>query len=69
MNLKNFFRKLFQRDLKKNYVSDIDKFLWEFDEKHPDRSLSQQQEIKKYERVYRLRDNPKPEEEQTKLWE
>lgn len=45
----------------KHYVSEIDKRLAEFDQTHP-KSPSQQAEIDKHERVYRLRDNPIPQE-------
>lgn len=40
----------------KNYVSDIDQFLLAFDKKHPQPSLSQQKEQKKYQRIGFLRD-------------
>ena len=39
-----------------NYVSEIDQILQEFDKKHPQQSLSQQIEQKKYKRIYYLRD-------------
>lgn len=41
----------------KNYVSDIDIFLREFNQKHP-KSESQLAEIQKYQRIFALRDNP-----------
>lgn len=41
----------------KHFVSSIDKFLAEFDRTHP-KSSPQKAEIKKYERIYQLRDNP-----------
>jgi nitrate/nitrite-specific signal transduction histidine kinase len=41
----------------KNYISNIDIFLQEFDKKHP-KSESQLAEIQKYQRVFALRDNP-----------
>lgn len=40
-----------------NYVSDIDCFLQDYDKKHPELSQSQQKEIAKAKRVYRLRDD------------
>lgn len=40
----------------KKYVSEIDQLLQEFDKRHPQRSLSQQQEQKKHRRIYNLRD-------------
>jgi nitrate/nitrite-specific signal transduction histidine kinase len=41
----------------KNYISNIDIFLQEFDKKHP-KSESQLAEIQKYQKVFALRDNP-----------
>lgn len=32
----------------KNFVSDIDKFLADFDKRHPQKSASQEQEIEQY---------------------
>jgi len=40
-----------------NYVSDIDKFIDEFNRTHP-KSESQLAEMKKYERLNALRDHP-----------
>ncbi len=39
-----------------SYVSPVDRFLAEFDEENPEKSDSQKKEIKKYQRIYRLRD-------------
>lgn len=52
-----------------NYVSEIDQFLQAFDQNHPEKSLSQEKEIAKYARIYRLRDNPEPEKTSAKLWD
>ncbi|CAN5302920.1 hypothetical protein BH10PSE19_BH10PSE19_03480 [soil metagenome] len=41
----------------KSFVSDIDKFLEKFNKKLT-KSASQRAEIKKYQRVFQLRDNP-----------
>lgn len=46
--------------LHQNYVSDIDRFLQEFDANHPDRSPAQQAEIAKHQRIARLRDEVQP---------
>ena len=40
-----------------NYVSPIDQFINQFNKEHPQPSKSQQQEIAKYKRIYRLRDD------------
>lgn len=53
--------------INKAYISPIDKALAEFDRTHP-RSLAQQAEIKKYERIYRLRDHPIQEIEKSDIW-
>lgn len=41
----------------KNYVSELDRFLTEFDQQHPQKSLSQQQEITAYQKLFNQRDN------------
>lgn len=38
------------------FVSEIDQLLSRFDQQNPKKSISQQQEISKYRRVYYLRD-------------
>ena len=45
------------KKLDKQFVSDIDKKLEEFDKKHK-KSASQQAEINKYQRIYQMRDVP-----------
>lgn len=42
--------------INKDYVSDIDKFLTEFDGQH-EKSESQKEEIKKHEHIAKLRDH------------
>lgn len=41
-----------------NFVSEMDKFLEEFDAKHPEKNKYQLKEIQKYQRIYKLRDDP-----------
>jgi hypothetical protein len=55
----------------RNYVSDLDQFLQEFNQQHPQLSQTQQQEVTKYRRIYRLRDehDNKPVVAVNKLWE
>ena len=53
----------------KNFVSEIDQFLAEFDKRHPQQSPSQQYEIKKYERIARLRDQAEVESTPKDIWE
>ncbi len=52
-----------------NYVSDIDCFLQEYDKKHPELSPSQQKEIAKSKRVYRLRDDATASDTFQQNWE
>ena len=52
-----------------NYVSEIDRFLQDYDKKHPKLSKSQQKEIAKLQRVYRLRDDASQAETPSKLWD
>nr|HAT8714387.1 hypothetical protein [Legionella jordanis] len=55
-------------DIDKAYVSPYDKFFHGFDTKHKP-SESQLKEIKKYERIFRLRDNPNSKVEDGEIWE
>jgi hypothetical protein len=55
----------------RNYVSDLDQFLQEFDQRHPVLTQTQQHEVTKYRRIYRLREenDNKPTLAASKLWE
>ena len=55
-----------KNDIDKAYVSPYDKFLFEFDAKHQ-KSKSQLKEIKKYERIFYLRDHP-VEKDEGEIW-
>ena len=44
------------KPIKRNYISEIDQFLKEFDQQHPEKSASQQKEIAKHQRISALRD-------------
>lgn len=57
----SLFQKIFRRKTN-DFVSQLDKFSEEWDATHP-KTKTQLQEIKKYQRIYFLRDNPSPEEE------
>ncbi|HSW69163.1 MAG TPA: CBU_0585 family protein [Gammaproteobacteria bacterium] len=52
-----------------NYVSDIDCFLQDYDKKHPELSKSQQKEIAKLKRIYRLRDDKNAGDLSSELWD
>lgn len=56
-----------KNDINKAYVSPYDKFFYGFDAKHK-KSASQLKEIKKYERIARLRDNPDVQDEVIEIW-
>ncbi|KTD15963.1 Uncharacterised protein [Legionella lansingensis] len=55
-------------DIDKAYVSPYDKFLSKFDATHK-KSASQLKEIKKHQRIFYLRDNPNPKDEEGEIWE
>ena len=40
----------------KNFISDIDRFLVDFDKRHPQKSASQKQEIEQYRTLMAKRD-------------
>lgn len=64
------FAKSFARNrepIKRNYVSDLDRFLQTFDKKPSATSASRRDEEKKYARVFKLRDNPEAELNK-KIW-
>ena len=54
-------------DIDKAYVSPFDQFLYTFDANHP-KTPSQQKEIKKHQRITKLRDQASPADDET-LWE
>jgi hypothetical protein len=56
------------RKIKTNFVSELDQFLKKFDEEHPELSKSQQAEIKKHQRVAKLRDDENREEDDKAIW-
>ena len=56
-----------KHDIDKAYVSPFDKFLYNFDATH-EKSASQLKEIKKYQRIFALRDLVKSEGEPEEIW-
>ncbi|HFD2310390.1 TPA: CBU_0585 family protein, partial [Legionella pneumophila] len=52
----------------KAYVSPYDKFLYEFDATHK-KSASQLHEIKKHERIFKMRDDKDYKIDQSEIWE
>lgn len=60
---------MLEKGLYNRYVSEIDQFLTEFDNSHPDKSPAQQYEINKYARVNRLRDNAELTIEKKDVWQ
>lgn len=55
-------------DIDKAYVSPYDKFLFGFDAKH-EKTLSQLKEMKKHERIAKLRDEAQPDKGDNALWD
>lgn len=43
--------------IKKNFVSQFDRFLQKWDEIHPEKSDAQKEEIEKHQRIFALRDH------------
>lgn len=66
--IKNLLKKIFHKK-DKNFVSRTDRFIMDFDQKHPKKSPSQQAEIKKYKRIFQLRDNVEKREKKARIWE
>jgi hypothetical protein len=60
---------MYIKEKQMSYVSDIDMFLQEYDKKNPELSKSQQKEIAKFQRIYRLRDDATRLETANKLWD
>jgi len=56
-----------KHDIDKAYVSPFDKFLFNFDATH-EKSASQLKEIKKYQRIFALRDQATSEGEPEEIW-
>ena len=52
----------------KKFVSELDKFLAEFDQKNSDRSNSQMSEFNKHQRIAALRDVPQEQANKDKIW-
>jgi uncharacterized protein YeaO (DUF488 family) len=63
-----FLKKIFGHQ-PEYFVSDAEKFLYEFDKTHPKKSDSQLREMKKHERVAYLRDHVVKDDNKNKLWE
>jgi hypothetical protein len=53
----SFLTKIFGKNVSRYYNSPIDKFIAQCDHKHPQPSLSQQQEITKANKITYLRDH------------
>lgn len=56
-----------KKDIDKAYVSEYDKFLQRFDATH-EKSLSQQKEINKHQRIARLRDGIEQQAGDSPIW-
>ncbi|STX29816.1 Uncharacterised protein [Legionella beliardensis] len=56
------------QDIDKAYISPYDKFFYQFDKDHQ-KSYSQSVEIKKHERIAKLRDNADAERTEGEIWQ
>ncbi len=54
--------KLIKKYFMPEYISQLDRFLYEFDKNHRVESKSQRKEKEKFCRIYNLRDNVQPEQ-------
>lgn len=55
--------------MKRNFVSKLDQFLFDFDDKKKMKSQSQQAEIKKADRVTKMRDDNQYETKAESVWD
>lgn len=67
LNLGKFLKRIFNKRPTEGYVSEVDQLLADFDRNH-EKTPSQIAEIKKHERVFRLRDYPEEEDLDSKIW-
>lgn len=51
------------------YTSKLDLFLSAYDESHPHLSASQRAENEKYDRIFKLRDQPNVQDSKKNLWD
>lgn len=51
------------------FVSEIDQFFHDWDNKHPDLSKSQQQEIRKHQRIADMRDKQTNDQSDNLIWQ
>jgi hypothetical protein len=56
-------------DIDKAYISPYDKFLADFDKKHPQKSKSEQEEIDTHKEIAKKRDDPEAGKGDSILWE
>lgn len=61
-------QKIFMPDSTADYLSGIDRFLLKLAKEFPHKSRSQKQEIRKFDRIFRLRDHPQAETKAV-IWE
>lgn len=58
-----------RKKLQRNFVSELDIFLAQFDKNNEQLSESQLQEIRKHQRLAKLRDEAQHVEGESRLWE
>ena len=52
-----------------NHISELDRFLSELEQLHPEKSASQQAEITKHERIAKLRDDKEAGKKDSAIWQ
>ncbi len=60
---------MFKKQIKANYVSEIDTLLKNFEATHPQKTKFQQQEINKHKPIFEKRNNPNYSEDDKQIWE
>lgn len=55
-------------DIDKHFISEYDKFLRAFDDKHPEKTKSQLKEINKHNRLAKLRDDADAADDNDAIW-
>ena len=63
-----FIKKRDSRKVIRHYVSEIDQRLAEFNRTHP-WSATQQAEIDKYQRIYKMRNHAIPQKKKPSIWD
>ncbi len=66
--IKKLWGKFLQMGFDKHPPSELDNFLNDFDQQHPEKSSSQQHEISKHARIAQLRDKAMSDKDKPSIW-